>query len=123
VLLPFSVTVRPGRPLHDQVVFAVTKAVVTGQLQAGDRFPSVRILSQELKINPNTAQKVVTTLVERGLLEVQPGIGTTIAAWRPVASSARRAVLHDHIERLVVDAKRLGLELGDVTDLIRREWK
>jgi GntR family transcriptional regulator len=123
VVLPFSVTVRPGRPLHDQVVFAVTKAVVTGQLQAGDRFPSVRILSQELKINPNTAQKVVTTLVERGLLEVQPGIGTTIAAWRPVASSARRAVLHDHIERLVVDAKRLGLELGDVTDLIRREWK
>jgi GntR family transcriptional regulator len=123
VLLPFSVTLRSGRPLHDQLVFAVTKAVVTGQLQPGDRFPSVRILSQELKINPNTAQKVVTTLVERGLLEVQPGIGTTVAAWRTVASSARRAVLHDHIERLVVDAKRLGLDLGDVLDLIRREWK
>ena len=29
MLLPFSVTLRPGRPLHDQVVFAVTKAVVT----------------------------------------------------------------------------------------------
>jgi GntR family transcriptional regulator len=123
VLLPFSVTLRPGRPLHDQVVFAVTKAVVTGQLQAGDRFPSVRILSQELKINPNTAQKVVTTLVERGLLEVHAGIGTTVAAWRPVASSARRAVLHDQVERLVVDAKRLGLDLGDAIDLIRREWK
>ena len=123
MLLPFSVTLRPGRPLHDQVVFAVTKAIVIGQLQPGDRFPSVRILSQELKINPNTAQKVVTTLIERGLLEVQPGIGTTVAAWRPVASSARRAVLHDDIERLVIDAKRLGLDLGDVLDLIRREWK
>src|SRR5712691_843861 len=104
VLLPFSVALRSGRPLHDQLVFAVTKAVVTGQLQPGDRFPSVRILSQELKINPNTAQKVVTMLVERGLLEVEPGIGTTVAVWRIVASSARRAVLHDHIERLVVDA-------------------
>jgi GntR family transcriptional regulator len=123
VLLPFSVTLRPGRPIHDQLVFAVTQAVVTGQLQPGDRFPSVRILSQELKINPNTAQKVVTTLVERGLLEVQPAIGTTVAAWRPVASSARRAVLHDHIERLVVDAQRLGLDLDDVLDLIRHEWK
>jgi GntR family transcriptional regulator len=123
VLLPFSVTLRPGRPLHDQLVFAVTKAVVTGQLQPGDRFPSVRVLSQELKINPNTAQKVVTTLVERGLLEVEPGIGTTVATWRPVASSARRTVLRDYIERLVVDAKRLGLDLGDVLDQIRREWK
>ena len=122
-MLPFSVTVRPGRPLHDQVVFAVTKAVVTGQLAPGDRFPSVRTLSQELKINPNTAQKAVTTLVERGLLEVRPGIGTAVAAWRPAASSARRAVLHDHLERLVVDAKRLGLDLGDVLDMIRREWK
>ena len=123
VLLPFSVTLRPGRALHDQIVFAVTKAVVTGQLQAGDRFPSVRVLSQELKINPNTAQKVLSTLVERRLLEVQPGIGTIVAAWRPATSSARRAVLNDHIERLVVDAKRLGLDLGDVFDLIRREWK
>jgi GntR family transcriptional regulator len=123
VLLPFSITLRPGRPLHDQVVFAVTKAVVTGQLQAGDRFPPVRVLSQELKINPNTAQKVLTTLVERGLVQVHPGIGTTVAAWRPAAPSARRAVLDDHIQRLVVDAKRLGLRLGDVLDLIRREWK
>jgi GntR family transcriptional regulator len=123
VLLPFSVRLRPGRPLHDQLVFAITKAIVTGQLQPGDRFPSVRIVSQELRINPNTAQKVVTTLVERGLLEVEPGIGTAVAAWRPFASSACRAVLHDHIERLVVDAKRFGLDLGDVVDEIRREWK
>lgn len=123
MLLPFSITLRSGRPLHDQVVFAVTKAIITGQLQAGDRFPSVRTLSQALEINPNTAQKVVTTLVERGMLEVQPGIGTIVATWRPAATSARRVVLHDQIERLVVEAKRLGLELGDLVDLLRREWK
>lgn len=123
MLLPFSVNLKPGRSLHDQLVFAVTKAVVTGQLQAGERFPSVRVLSQELKINPNTAQKVVTTLVERGILEVHPGIGTEVAAWRPIASAARRALLHEHLQRLVIDAKRVGLDLDDVIDLIRREWK
>jgi GntR family transcriptional regulator len=123
MLLPFSVTLRPGRSLHDQLVFAVTKAVVTGQLQAGERFPSVRVLSQELQINPNTAQKVVTTLVERGILDVHPGIGTEVAKWRPVAPAARRAVLHEPIQRLVIDAKRVGLDLNSVIDLIRREWK
>lgn len=123
MLLPFSIALRSGRPVHDQIVFAVTKAVVRGQLQAGDRFPSVRVLSQELRINRNTAQRVVATLVERGLLEVQPGVGTIIAAWRPAAASTDRAVLHDQIERLVIDAKRLGLNVGDLLDLIRREWK
>jgi GntR family transcriptional regulator len=123
VLLPFSVRIRTGRPIHDQVVFAVTKAVVTGQLRAGDRFPSVRTLSQELKINPNTAQRILTTLVERGLVEVSPGIGTTVASWKRNAPLGRKAVLNDHVERLVVEAKGLGLDVADVIDLVRREWK
>lgn len=121
--LPFSVDVRPGRPLHDQVVFAVTKAVVTGQLAAGDAFPSVRILSQELRINPNTAQKIVTTLIERGLLESRPGIGTMVAAWRPAATPARRAFLDTQVDRLIVEARQLGMGLNDVLEAIRRGWK
>ena len=121
--LPFSVVIRPGRPLHDQVVFAVTKAVVTGQLAYGDAFPSVRALSQELAINPNTAQKIVATLIERGLLEPRPGIGTVVTDWRPTANPARRAALEAQIERLVVEAKQLGTTMSDVLDAVRRAWK
>ena len=66
--------------LHSQQKTNTSAFADAGQLQAGDRFPPVRVLSQELKINPNTAQKVLTTLVERGLVEVHPGIGTTVAA-------------------------------------------
>ena len=121
--LPFSVNVRPGRPLHDQVVFAVTKAVVTGQLAAGDAFPSVRVLSQELGINPNTAQKIAATLIERGLLESRPGIGTVVAQWRPAANPARKAVLASQVDRLIVEARQLGMSLDDVLEVIRRAWK
>ena len=121
-MLPFSITIRAGRPLHDQVVFAVTKAVITGQLRPGDRFPSVRTLSQELKINPNTAQKALTTLVGRGLLETRAGVGTTVAAWHASPDAGRRGALGDSIEHLVVEAKRLGMNLSDVIDAIRREW-
>jgi GntR family transcriptional regulator len=121
--LPFSVVLRPGRPLHDQVVFAVTKAVVTGQLAPGDAFPSVRTLSQELQINPNTAQKIVATLIERGLLESHPGIGTVVAAWKPASNPTRRALVAAQIDRLSVEAKQSGLSLADVLDAIRRAWK
>ena len=72
-MLPFTVRFRTGLSLYQQLVYAVQKAIISGQLLAGDPFPSVRKLSQELRINPNTAQKVVTRLVDQGLLEVKPG--------------------------------------------------
>ncbi|HTM02909.1 MAG TPA: GntR family transcriptional regulator [Vicinamibacterales bacterium] len=123
MVLPFTVVVRTGRSLHDQVVFAATKAVVTGQLSPGDAFPSVRTLSQELGINPNTAQKIVATLIERGLLESRPGVGTVVSSWQPSANPARRALLVADIERLVVDAKQLGIPVSDVIEAIRKAWK
>jgi GntR family transcriptional regulator len=122
-VLPFSVTIRPGRSLHEQLVFAVTKAIVIGQLQAGEPFPSVRTLSQELQINPNTAQKALTTLVERGLLQARPGIGTTVAPWRPPSGAKRRAALAEQLDRLVVEAKQQGLDLSTVVDALRNAWK
>ena len=51
-----------------------------GRCGRGIAFPSVRALSKELKINPNTAHKIVAHLVNEGLLETRPGIGTVVAA-------------------------------------------
>ena len=121
-MLPFSISLKSGVPLYQQVIYAVTRAVVTGQLRAGDPFPSVRALSQELKINPNTAHKIVASLVEDGLLEVRPGIGTVVGEGRQATATARRLLLEQDAERLVVDASRAGLSLQDVVAAIRRHW-
>jgi GntR family transcriptional regulator len=121
-MLPFSIALRSGEPIHPQVVYAVRRAVVTGQLQAGDAFPSVRALSVALKINPNTAHKIVATLIEDGLLTAQSGIGTVVAVYRAAGSAARRAVLEDDAERLVVESRRSGVTFKELVDAIRRHW-
>lgn len=120
--LPFSVALRAGEPIAEQVVYAVTRAVVTGQLRAGDPFPSVRVLSQELKINPNTAHRIVAALTEDGLLEVRPGIGTIVSGDEPNGDPSRRAMLSDEVERLVIEGRRAGLSLQDVIAMLRRHW-
>ncbi len=121
-VLPFPVSLTSGDSPFRQVVFAATRAVVSGDLPAGESFPSVRELSQALKINPNTAHKVVAELVRIGLLEVLPGVGTVVStAWR-AGDHERRALLDDEIERLVVEARRLGLSHAEVTSAIDRWW-
>ena len=118
---PFSIALRSGVPIYEQVIYAVTRSIVTGEMRPGDSFPSVRVLSQDLKINPNTAHKIVAALIERGLLEVRPGIGTVVSALRPATSADRRAV-DEEAERLVVEAKRAGLSLQDVIASVRAHW-
>lgn len=122
-MLPFHVAFRPGGTIYEQVIYAATKAMISGQLRAGDAFPSVRALSKELKINPNTAHKVITYLVSTGLLEIHPGFGTVVAK-RPQASKAEKTkLLEEQFEELVVEGKRLGIELEDMEEAIEKHWK
>ena len=121
-MLPFTIALRAGVPIYEQVIYAVTRAIVTGQLRPGDPFPSVRALSQALKINPNTAHKIVAALTDEGLLAVRPGIGTVVSEGRQATPAGRRGVIEDEAERLVIDARRHGLSLADLVSVIRRHW-
>jgi len=104
-------------------VYAAKKAMISGQLRAGDPFPSVRTLSKELKINPNTAHKVVVHLVAAGLLETLPGIGTVVAALPESSPKERTQLLGHEIEQLVVEGKKLGISLEDIVASISTHWK
>lgn len=122
-MIPFRVHFRPGVPLYEQVVYAAKKAVISGQLRPGDPFPSVRTLSKELKINPNTAHKVIMHLVAAGLIETRPGIGTVVAVLPESSPKERTQLLGNEIEQLVVEAKKLGIGLDDMIDSISTHWQ
>jgi GntR family transcriptional regulator len=122
-VIPFRVQFRPGASLFEQVVYASIRAMVSGQLRPGDAYPSVRTLSRELKINPNTAHKVVAYLVNGGYLETRPGIGTVVAAIPDASRKERAELLGQEIEELVVEAKRLGVESEEVIAAIRAHWE
>jgi GntR family transcriptional regulator len=122
-VIPFRVAFRPGSSLYEQVVFAAKKALVSGQLRPGDPFPSVRALSTELKINPNTAHKVVTQLLHEGLLEVRAGTGTVVAEPRSSTAVERSRLLAGDLEQVVVEAKKLGMNLKEFTAAVAEHWQ
>ena len=109
-------------PITEQVLFAVKKAVVAGRLKPGEAFPSVRVLSQELRINPNTAHKIVATLVAEGVLVTTPAVGSIVAERGLVDRAAKAELLGDELERLVVEAKKLGLTLEEVQTGLASHW-
>ena len=122
-MLPFSIELKAGLPVAEQILFAVKKAVVAGQLRSGDKFPSVRVLSQELKVNPNTAHRVVAALVAEGVLVTTPAVGSIVAERATGGRKERAELLGADLERLVVEARKLGLELDDVSSALAAHWK
>jgi len=122
-VLPFSIELKAGLPVAEQILFAVKKAVVTGQLRPGDKFPSVRVLSQELRVNPNTAHKVVAALVHEGVLVTTPAVGSIVAEREAGGRRERAELLGADLERVVVEAKKLGLTLDEVQHGLAAHWK
>ena len=111
-----------GIPIHEQVAFAAKKAILSGQMRPGDPFPSVRAVSTALKINPNTAHKVIGQLTAEGFLEVRPGIGTVVAEPRSARRKERERLLARDIEQLIVEARRMGADLAELQQLISTCW-
>jgi len=117
------IELKPGLAIAEQVIFAVKKAVVGGQMKPGAPFPSVRALSQELKINPNTAHKITAALVAEGVLVTTPAVGSLVAERGETDRKARAELLGADLERLAVDAKKLGLTLDEVQDGFAVQWR
>jgi len=122
-MFPFRVEIKPGAPVYEQVIHAVRKAVLKGQLLPGSRFPSVRQISQELRINPNTAHKIVALLTAEGLLAVQPGLGTVVQKPPRASAENRAALLKVDLEHLVVEAKGLSITLSEITRALEQHWE
>lgn len=122
-MVPFKVRFAPGQSIFDQVCFAAIKSILAGELKAGESFPSVRTLALDLKIHPNTAHKVVQHLVQERWLAVQPGVGTVVAQPPKARTGDRKRLLEDEVEKLVVEAMRVGAGLGEVQQAVGDTWR
>ena len=122
-MLPFRITFTDGLPASDQLVQAVRRAILAGDLRDGDKFPSVRTLSQELKISPTTAHKAVAVLKNEGLLASQPGIGMVVRSASLPTTDERLALISPQLQQLVTEAQALQLDKEDLRKAIQELWK
>ncbi|MEE6387370.1 GntR family transcriptional regulator [Microbacterium paraoxydans] len=93
--------------------------IVSGQLGAGERLPSVRQTAGDLGVAPGTAARAYKMLEADGLVVSRTAAGTRVADSAAVLPGA----VIRRIRELVDAAQDAGLEPGDVTDVIRATWE
>jgi GntR family transcriptional regulator len=117
--MQFQIDSASRTPIYRQLVGQIREAVARGRLLPDSRLPSVRELSRQLVINPNTAARVYTELEREGVLNTRPGLGVFVAQPRSdLTKRARRDRLTAAIDELLTGAVHLGFGGDEVQALI-----
>ena len=66
-------------PLWKQLEDGLRRLVASGRLSRGSGVPSVREMAQTLQVNPSTIVRAYNTLIQAGVFEARPGLGTFVS--------------------------------------------
>jgi DNA-binding transcriptional regulator YhcF (GntR family) len=113
--------IEEGKALFLQIAESVEESIIDGSLGEETQAPSTNELAAFYRINPATAAKGVNMLVDKGVLYKRRGIGMFVSPGaRALLRAERRAAFADRfVEPLLAEARTLGLEPDDLTELIR----
>jgi GntR family transcriptional regulator len=108
-------------PIYQQLVQQIREAIARGDLQPEERLPSVRRLSIELVVNPNTVARAYLELEREGMLVSRAGLGMFVAQPRTdLTRAARERRLSEGLDRWLTEAVHLGFAADEVVALVTR---
>ena len=112
-------------PIYKQLIEEFTNRIVSRELKAGDQMPSIRQLTEEININPNTIAKAYREMVQEGLLENRRGLGCFVSQRPSRPSTLSIEEQQEHLERLfhsfICAAEALGIPRRVVVAFIAKK--
>jgi GntR family transcriptional regulator len=111
-----------GAPLFFQIAERLSEEIAEGVLSEGERVPSTNELAAYYRINPATAARGISVLIDEGLVEKRRGIGMFVAvgARTRLLAERRKQFAERYVAPLVAEASRLGIDPDELVGLIRK---
>lgn len=110
-----AIDLESNRPLYQQIVDGIRGALVSGEVQPGDRLPAGRDLAEALDVNLETVQRAYRKLSDDGIVTSRVGRGTRVSETLDVTAIG----LNGLIDELIDESRRLGLSVGELLEMVR----
>ena len=121
--LIIAIDAKSPLPIYEQVKFAIKLAIFSGYLAEGDQLTSIRDLSVQLKINPNTIIKVYGQLEEEGFITSRQGSGYYVKLDPTKVHREKYEVFEDLSAEYVHKALGLGYTVDDILKLVQQKYQ
>ena len=110
----FQLDVRSRKPIYEQLVDKIKELIINRILKPDEQLPSVRMLSSQLTVNPNTIQRAYRELENQGYIYSIKGKGNFVATIELKPNEQKLTELKTDIKRLIAEAIYLGLTKDDI---------
>ena len=109
-----------GVPIYLQIVNQVKYLVASGRLQPGEELPAIRVLAEQLVVNPNTVARAYRELEIAGVVEKRRTAGTYVSdGGSPLARRERLKILTERIDALLAEARQMNVDADELVRLLR----
>jgi len=115
------ISASDGVPIYLQIVNQVKYLAASGRVVPGEELPPIRVLAEQLLVNPNTVARAYRELEAAGVVEKRRTAGTFVSeAGSPLALRERIKIVTERVDALLAEARQLGIGVGEVVELIGR---
>ena len=122
--MQIHISTNDGVPIYLQIVNQVKYLVACGRLAPGEELPPIRVLAEQLLVNPNTIARAYMELERDGIVSKRHGSGTYVSdAGSPLARKERMKILSERADALLAEAHHLNVDLDSVIDLLKQRRK
>lgn len=108
-------------PIYIQIMSLIKKRIIIGELKEGEKLASVRELSIELKVNPNTIQRSYQELEREDLVFTQRGMGTFVTEDKNIIHELKKNMAASIVEEFLSSMKSLGFNEKEIKELINEK--
>lgn len=119
----FLLNPKSKLPLYEQLVEQLRKQIVLGNAAPGSPLPSVRQLSVELGVNPNTIQKAYREMEQEWLIVSLPGRGSFVTSDVARMQERQRAAELANLEKALRLCREIGISYTSVQALTNKVYK
>lgn len=115
------IAANDGVPIYLQIMNQIKYLVASGRLASGEELPPIRVLAEQLLVNPNTVARAYRELEIAGIVEKRRTAGTYISEQgSPLTRRERVRILTERIDALLAEARHVDIPIEEVAKLLEQ---
>ena len=109
-------------PVYVQVILHFKEQIAKGYFEPGQEIPSRRELANQLKINPNTAQRAYKEMEEQGLIFTERNLPSRITKDEQLLKMVREELILEAVNTFVHSVRSINVPLSEVIQLVQKKY-